>query len=269
MESGGIIMHKTELQVLESIRSRMESIPGHTGFYYLNLVTGLEFGVREDEVFGAASVIKLPLYMHVLAECAAGRMSMDEKLTITTADKVPICGALTLFSGDVEADVHTLCRLTISISDNTATNKLIDRCTIPGAQAGFQAMGLQKTQLTRKLFDREASRCGLRNVICPKEIGQLLAMLYRGEFVSEAVCKEAIDTLLLQQVDHKLNGRICGEISIAHKTGEDDQLSNDVGIVYAPQPFVICFAGHDTDVYLWEDLMRQGTWELYRAQMDN
>ncbi len=256
-----------EMLVLESIRQRMESIPGHTGFYYLNLATGVEYGVREDEIFGAASVIKLPLYMHVLAECSEGRMSMDENLTITAEDKVPICGALTLFTADVDADVRTLCKLMISISDNTATNKLIDYSTIPGAQEGFRRLGLEKTQLTRKLFDRAASRAGLRNVICPKEIGHLLATLYRGEFVSEAVSKEAIDTLLLQQVDHKLNGRICGEVPIAHKTGEDDCLSNDVGIVYAPEPFVVCFAGHDTDVYLWEDLMRNATYELWQAQL--
>ncbi len=257
----------TELQVLESIRQRMEDIPGHTGFYYLNLMTGFEYGVREDETFGAASVIKLPLYMHVLAECAAGRMSMEEVLTITDEDKVPICGALTLFTGEVQADIRTLCKLMISISDNTATNKLIDRCTIPGAQEGFRRMRLIKTQLTRKLFDSAASRAGLRNVICPREIGRLLAMLYRGEFISEAICKEAIDTLFLQQVDHKLNGRICGEVAIAHKTGEDNALSNDVGIVYAPQPFVTCFAGYDTDVYAWEDLMRNAAYELWQAQL--
>lgn len=260
-------MRETEMQALESIRNKMEQIPGHTGFYYLNLVTGMEYGVREDETFGAASVIKLPLYMHVLAECAAGRMSMDEMLTITAADKVPICGALTLFTDSIQADVRTLCKLMISISDNTATNKLIEYSTIPGAQEGFRRMGLIKTQLTRKLFDREASRAGLRNVICPKEIGQLLAMLYRGEFINENVSKEAIDTLLLQQVEHKLNGRICGEVSIAHKTGEDDHLSNDVGIVYAPQPFVICFAAHDTDVYLWEDLIRNAAYDLWQTQL--
>lgn len=259
-------MNNKTLAILEIIRNEMDSIPGHTGFYYLNLVNGDEFGVREDEVFGAASVIKLPLYMHIMAECAAGRMSLDDKLTITEADKVPICGALTLFTGDVEADVRTLCKLMISISDNTATNKLIDYSTIPGAQAGFHSMGLEKTQLPRKLFDRTASRAGLRNTICPREIGHLLAMLYRNEFVSEAVCKEIIDTLLLQQVDHKLNGKICGEVPIAHKTGEDDELSNDVGIVYAKEPFVICFAGYDTDVYRWEDLMRQATYELYKVQ---
>jgi len=259
-------MNNQEASILDGIRQQMAEIPGHTGFYYKNLVTGLEYGVREDEVFGAASVIKLPLYMHVLSRCAAGTLTMDEKLTITQTNKVPICGALTLFTEEVVADIRTLCRLMISISDNTATNRLIDRCTIPDIQEGFRAMGLEKTQLTRKLFDRSASAKGLRNVICPREIGHLLEMLYRNTFVNAEVCKEAIDTLLLQQVDHKLNGRICGETAIAHKTGEDDGLSNDVGIVYAPEPFVICFAGHDTDVYLWEDLMRRSTYALYKTQ---
>ncbi len=257
-----------ELAILTAIRNEMAGIPGHLGFYYHNLATGYTFGVNEEETFGAASVIKLPLYLHILAESAAGRMSMEELLTVTAEDKVPICGALTLFTGDVQADVRTLCRLMISISDNTATNRLIDYATIKGAQAGFTSMGLEKTKLTRKLFDQDASRKGLRNVICPREIGELLTKLYRKEYVSDAVCKEAIDTLLLQQVDHKLNGKICGEVAIAHKTGEDDQLSNDVGIVYAPQPFVICFAGHDTDVYRWEDLIRRGTYDLYHAQLE-
>ena len=263
-------MEKTKEQlVLEHIAEEMEKIPGHTGFYYKNLVSGLEFGVREGEAFGAASVIKLPLFMHILKESAEGRCSMEEHLTVTQEDKVPICGALTLFTGEVTCDVRTLCKLMISISDNTATNRLIDYATIPGASEGFEKMGLHVTKLTRKLFDSAASKRGLRNYICPKEIGALLEMLYRGTFVSEAVCKEAIETLLLQQVDHKLNGRICGEVAIAHKTGEDDELSNDVGIVYAKEPFVICFAGHDTDVYAWEDLMRRGTYELLRAQDEN
>ena len=259
------MINSAEKVALESIREEMDGIPGHTGFYYKNLATGYEFSVRGDELFGAASVIKLPLFMHVLAESDAGRMSMDERLVITDEDKVPICGALTLFTSSVEADVRTLCRLMISISDNTATNKLIRRCTIPGTSAGFEKMGLAKTKLRRCLFDREASRAGIQNVICPEEIGMLLEKLYRNEFVSPAVCREAMDVLLLQQADHKLNGKICGEVSIAHKTGEDDELSNDVGIVFAKQPFVVCFAGHDTDVYRWEDLMRRGTYELYKA----
>lgn len=260
-------MSAAEHDILESIRNHMEQIPGHTGFYYLNLSTGAEYSIRAEETFGAASVIKLPLFLHILSECAAGRIDMNEKLTITAEDKVPICGALTLFSEEISVDIRTLCRLMISISDNTATNKLIDRCTIPELQEGFRHMGLEKTQLTRKLFDRNASRMGLRNTISPREIGLLLAKIARNEFISPEISREAVDTLLLQQVDHKLNGRICGEVPIAHKTGEDDHLSNDVGIVYAPQPFVVCFAGHDTDVYMWEDLMRNATYELYKIQL--
>lgn len=260
-------MSAAEHDILESIGKRMELIPGHTGFYYLNLSTGTEYGIRAEETFGAASVIKLPLYLHILSECAAGRIDMTEKLTITAEDKVPICGALTLFSEEISVDIRTLCRLMISISDNTATNKLIDRCTIPELQEGFRQMGLEKAQLTRKLFDRNASHMGLRNTISPKEIGLLLAKIARNEFISPEISREAVDTLLLQQVDHKLNGRICGAVPIAHKTGEDDHLSNDVGIVYAPQPFVVCFAGHDTDVYMWEDLMRNATYELYKIQL--
>lgn len=258
-----------ELHALQNICEKMALIPGHTGFYYKNLITGFEYGVRKDEIFSAASVIKLPLIMHILKECHAGRMSMQEKLTVTEADKVPICGALTLFSGNVETDIRTLCRLMISLSDNTATNMLINRTTIEGAAKGFLAMGLEKTRLTRLLFDAVASDAGKQNVICLREMGMLLEMLYKHEFISSEFSQEALDMLLLQQVDHKLNGKICGAVPIAHKTGEDDELSNDVGIVYAKQPFVICFAGHGTDVYAWEDLMRQGTWALYMAHENN
>jgi beta-lactamase class A len=258
-------MNKKTLAILEIIRNEMDSIPGHTGFYYLNLVNGDEFGVREDEVFGAASVIKLPLFLHILHQCHAGRMRMEERLTAAEADKVPICGALTLFTGPVEADIRTLCRLMISLSDNTATNLLIERAGLAEAADGFRSMGLAKTQLKRRLFDAKAAQAGLQNVICPREIGMLLQQLHEGSFVSEDVCREALDVLLMQQVDHKLNGKICGAIPIAHKTGEDDGISNDVGIVYAAQPFVICFAGCETDVYAWEDLMRQGTYELWQA----
>jgi beta-lactamase class A len=99
-------------------------------------------------------------------------------------------------------------------------------------------------------------------------MGMLLEQLYRGAYLTPEYSKEALDTLLHQQIDHKLDGKLCGEVPIAHKTGEDEDLSNDVGIVFAPQPFVICFTGHDTDVYPWEDLMRQSAWELYRVQAE-
>ena len=254
----------SEQQVLEQMQQEMASIPGHTGFYYHNLVSGRTFSVRGAEAFGAASVIKLPLFLHILKESAAGRMDMDEVLTVTEEDKVPICGALTLFTGPVQADVRTLCRLMISLSDNTATNKLIRRCGMETLRESFEGMGLSVTRLRRELFDSAASRRGIQNTISPEEMGMLLKQVHEGAFG-----EEAREVLGLQQINHKLDGKLCGRADILHKTGEDDELSNDVGIVYAPQPFVVCFAGHRTDVYLWEDLIRRGTYDLWAAQADN
>lgn len=259
-------MSLKETAVLNAIAEEMETIPGHLGFYYKNLVTGREFGIREEEAYLAASVIKLPLYLHILQQCAAGYMDMEQILTVTQEDKMPSCGALTLFTGDVPVNLRTLCRLMIVLSDNTATNKLIRHSTIPGANEAFRKMGLEKTVLRRLLFDAEASAAGLQNTVSPREMGMLLEQLYRNAFVSEEVCREAMDTLLKQQVDHKLGGKLF-DAPIAHKTGEDEDLSNDVGIVFAKNPFVICFTGHDTDVYRWEDLMRRAAYDLYQAQL--
>ena len=258
-------MTKEQL-VLKEIVREMETLPGHLGFYYKNLVTGVEYGLREEEVFLAASVIKLPLFLHVLQRAAEGSLDRNRKLTVEDWEKMPSCGALNQFTGSVEVDIRTLCRLMIVLSDNTATNKLLRLCGLEECNAAFRQMGLETCVVRRLLFDSEAASRGLENTICPKELGLLLERLYRKTFVSEAVCREAMDVLLKQQIHHKLDGRLCGRVPIAHKTGEDTALSNDVGIVFAREPFVICFAGHDTDVYPWEDLMRRAAFDLVQAQ---
>ena len=256
-----------ELQILEGIAAEADALPGHVGFYYKNLITGLEYGIRPEETYLAASVIKFPLLLHVLHRAEKGELSLSDKVTVENWEKVPSCGGLNQFTDSVEVDIRTLCRLMIVLSDNTATNKLLRLCGFEETNAAFRDMGLEKTVIQRLLFDYEAARQGFQNYICPKEIGSLLERLYKKEFVSPEVSQYAIDILLDQQVDHKLNGKLCGEVPIAHKTGEDDGLSNDVGIVFAKEPFVICFAGHDTDVYRWEDLIRRAAYDLVHGQI--
>ena len=255
----------TELSVLQAMEAEMASIPGHVGFYYKNLVTGFTYGVRAEETYLAASVIKFPILLHVLDRAAKGEISLSDKLTVENWEKVPSCGGLNQFTDAVTADIRTLCRLMIVLSDNTATNKLIRFCGMDRCNEAFREMGLSKTVLNRLLFDYEAAKQGFQNYICPKEIGMLLEKLYNKAFVSSDVSQYAIDILLDQQIGHKLEGKLTG-VPVAHKTGEDDGLSNDVGIVFAKEPFVICFAGHDTDVYRWEDLIRRSAYDLVQAQ---
>ncbi len=259
-------MQSKEFEVLQTIENEMKSIPGHLGFYYKNLVTGLEYGVNAGDAFLAASVIKFPIMLLVLSLAAKGELDLCEKLEVKNAEKCPSCGALYLILGEYEVEIRSLIRLMIAISDNTATNMLIRKLTIEGANAGFAEMGLSQTKIRRLLFDAEAAARGLENTVCPQEMGMLLERLYRGAFVNEQVSRDALDILLLQQINHKLKGKLGSKAKVAHKTGEDSKLSNDVGIVYANEPFVICFMGHDTDVYKWEDLMRRSTDALFEAQ---
>ena len=247
-----------------SILNRLKEQTGHVGFYYKNLTTGESFGFQENQQFLAASVIKLPVFMCIAKWCSEGKASMDEKIQVKEEDKLPICGALTLFTDEPFVDIRTLCRLMISLSDNTATNVLIRHFGIENFQSEFLSIGLKDTQLNRLLFDAEAGQRGLENYIVPAEIGMLLDRIYHRSFVSPVISEEIEDVLFLQQINHKIPGRI-GEdvVPIAHKTGEDENLSNDVGLVYAKQPFIVCFAGHDTCVWDFEDLIRHSSRELF------
>ena len=246
----------------EKIQKIMESQQGHVGFYYKDLTTGEEFGYQENDQYKAASVIKLPIFMCVAKWIAEGKASWDDRIKVAHESKVPICGALTLFSDEPMLDLKTLCKLMISLSDNCATNLLITHFGIPAYKEEFQRLGLKDTVLARILFDPSPITGNLRNYIVPKEMGMLLEQVYRRTFINEEVSAFIEEVLLLQQINHKIPGYLNYTVEIAHKTGEDEDISLDVGIVFTEHPFILCFAGHDTNVGDWENVMRQLSLEL-------
>lgn len=239
------------------IISRLSSLPGDIGFYYKDLVSGESFGYRENDMFQAASVIKLPIYAVVMKLWAEGRLDLFEKLLCREEDKRPPCGALYFFTGDVEVDINTLCGLMITISDNTATNLLINRLGLDFLNEQFKEIGLKDTHLERLLFDAEGSARGLENKIVPAEIGALLESIYRHSFINEEVSCRMEKVLLEQQINHKIPGYLPEGTPVAHKTGEDDGITNDVGVVYAENPFVICFVSNSTHVPSAEIALRE------------
>lgn len=249
----------------ESICARLTACPGRVGFYYKNLTTGDTFGVNEGEEFLAASVIKLPVFAEISRQAALGQVDWNEKILVAEEDKMPSCGALNSFTGSVEADIRTLCNLMITLSDNTATNVLIRRFGIGSLNRGFDEIGVKKSRLRRLLFDSEAAAAGLENTVVPAELGVLLEKIASRTFVDDPTSAEIEDTLLKQQINHKICGRMTEDVPVAHKTGEDDGITNDVGIVFARQPFVVCFLSNDTDVPMFEDCIRQIANELYLA----
>ena len=220
------------------ILGRLSRVPGDVGFYFKDLTTGEELGRNENEMFQAASVIKLPMFAVVAKFVAEGKASWEDRL-------------------EPSVRLKTLCGLMITISDNMATNMIMRHFGIETFNREFREIGLEKTHIERLLFDSAAGAQGKQNKIVPREMGCLLERVYRHSFVNETVSKCIEDTLLEQQINHKIPGYLRGEVDVAHKTGEDDGITNDVGIVYAREPFVICFATNNTDVPEAERAMRE------------
>ena len=240
----------------EYVKRQLSSVPGHIGLYYKNLVTGETDGSRQTELFQAASVIKLPILAAILLEEREHPGVLQERLLVRDGDKVPGCGALQHISGTQAYDIESLCKLMITISDNTATNVLIRRFGIEFLNERFRVLGLQETKIFRFLFDTEAARQGKENLCQPKEIGSLLEEIYHGRCVSANASERMRAMLSQQQINHKIPSLLPPTVRVEHKTGEDEGITNDVGILYGREPCVLVFVSNETDVPAFEQVIR-------------
>lgn len=248
----------------KKLEQRLTALKGHIGFYYKNLVTGETYQYHSEDAFEAASLPKLALLLEVLKLAQEGVLHLTDKVKVKDGDKVGGCGALKSFPGDLEVDIETLCRLMITISDNTATNALLRLVGFERLRHDMEAMGLSATRFERCYFDDEAQARGLSNYVCPGEIGMLLEQIYRRSFCCEAVSAHAEEILLLQQIRHKIPGYIDQGEKIANKTGESGKVTHDGAIVFAEKPFVLVICSEDTDVPETERFIREIALELYQ-----
>lgn len=249
--------------IYKEILENLHKMSGKVGFYYKNLITGETMAFNEAETFRAASIIKLPLLAGMLLKESRGETDFKEKITITEAQKVPGCGAVQHLSGEPFLDIYSLLRLMITISDNTATNVLAKYYGIDEMKSAFEELGMKKTRLNRLLYDFEEEKKGVDNLFTPKEIGNLLEQMYKRKLVSVTASEFLENILLQQQINHKIPSNIPENIGVAHKTGEEDGTTHDVGIVYAKQPFVVCFASNETNVPEYENFIRNTSYELF------
>ena len=239
-----------------SILERVAAFPGHTSIYFKDLTTGEHFGYNEQEPMCAASVIKLTVMAELFRQVEAGQVSREQKLVVADENRVPICGVLTLMHSGMEVTPIDLCWLMITISDNMATNMLIDLLGVDNIQENIRRLGLEGVSISRKLFEKRPGFREKTNYVSAAGIGKLLEMIYRGELVSREASREMMEMLLAQQCTNKMPLLLPGEGRTAHKTGEDDGITHDVGIVYARKPFVLCMLSEETDVPSFERLIQ-------------
>ena len=239
--------------ILESLLPRLAALPGEVSVYGKDLLTGEACAYQADLPLVAASVIKIPILIEAFRQERDGLVSMDEMFSIRPEQKMPSCGALTYLHDGLQVTLRDLCVLMIILSDNSATNILIDRLGMESVNRTMQKLGLTQSMLSRRLFDQEAQAKGIQNYITAGEMGLLLEKLYRGQCVSPQADADMLSILRDQRLNGKMPFFLHSEgVKIAHKTGEDDGITHDVGIVYAKHPLILCFASEHTDVPAFE-----------------
>ncbi len=241
----------------DKIREMASDLEGNIGLYYKDLSSGKSIGINENEPFLAASVIKLTVLIEAFKQNELGKLSFDGLVVVSREDKLPSCGSLTYMHDGIEVTVRDLCVLMIIQSDNTATNIMIKKLGMENINKTVKDLGLEKTHLNRLLFDSEEQKKGKENYISPREMGMLLEMMWKGELVSKEASHEMLEILKMQQINHKIPYFIPKGIKIAHKTGEDSGITNDVALVLADKPFILCVAANNTNVQQTEDFYRK------------
>jgi beta-lactamase class A len=233
----------------DSIQARIRDFPGTVSLYAKNLETGAAVGVHESGPVRTASTIKLPIMAAVFDAVAHGQAKWTQPLTLRPADKVP--GSSILANGNLDAvqlPLKEAVRLMIVVSDNTATNMILDRFTADGVNAYLDKIGIRTTRSLRKVrgdgpdlketagFSAagrlpENEKYGL-GVSTPRDMVAILDRLERGELVSQDASREMISVLKRCQDASGIRRRI-GDLPVANKTGVLDALRSDVGIVYS------------------------------------
>ncbi|MDD6815009.1 MAG: class A beta-lactamase-related serine hydrolase [Firmicutes bacterium] len=235
---------------------RAEGLKGSVGVYFRNLRTGDTKGLLQDREFHPASIIKLPVVMAIYKMAAEGKADLDEKLKVTYEKRVPSCGAFNAFTDEPVVDIRTLCNLTITISDNTGANLLIDHYGIKTLNGQFREMGLKKTHLERLFYDDAMQEKGYNNKAVPEEIGFLLEQIYKGEFVSREVSDAIWDILEQQQDRAGIPAYIEEEAPVGNKTGGARGITADAALVKGDFPFVLVILFNETYVPEADEWMR-------------
>jgi beta-lactamase class A len=213
---------------------------GVLGVSIKDLQSGEEISFNERIVFPTGSSIKIPILIELYKQVAAGRLKVTDQIPIAARDRVGGSGVLQHF-GDQASNLALgdLAMLMIVLSDNTATNLLIEQVGMDNVNRTLDAMGLTEIRLRRKMIDQAASARGEENIATPDAARRLMEMLYRGEAVSREVSAQTL-ALLRVRKSSPLPRLLPPSVEIANKPGGIEGAACDWGLILVPgRPFAI------------------------------
>lgn len=220
------VQKKNSDQIIENIKTLTQSLSGIYAVSVIDLRTGVNFGVNQDEVMEAASLIKLPVMATAYVEYEKGRFAMDSKYTLRNADKVGGSGSIYYKDPGETFTYRELISYMGQQSDNTAFNVVRKKLTDTVINAFMEKNGMENTSLDE-------------NTTTPYEIARLLQKIYDGGLFPQKDSDEVFKYLTKTIYEDFLPKGVPSNIPVAHKYGRLVHVINDGGVVYAQKPYVV------------------------------
>jgi beta-lactamase class A len=225
----------------DKIKAAIADFSGKVWIYAKNLDTGKDYSLRADEQVRTASTIKLAIMAETFHQVAQGKLKWTDEIVLTKEKKQGGSGILFEFSDNTKIDLQTALHLMIVVSDNSATNLILDKVGTDNVNAFAESLGLHQTRSLRKIgggneakvLDEQSlyKNFGL-GVSSPKDMVHLLEMLEKGEVVSKEASNEMLSILKRQQFKDGIGRGLPDTIQSGSKSGALDRLRSDVGIIY-------------------------------------
>ena len=233
----------------DRIQSKIQGFKGEVSLYAKNLQTGKTYNLRGDDPVRTASTIKLAIMVECFAEAGEGKLNLSEPIKLTEDEKVSGSGILQDLSASDQLPIRDMVDLMIVLSENTATNLILNRIGGNAVNTRMAELGFAQTRVMRKILGDgnklkptpsgitdegakpENKKWGIGRTT-PHEMVTILEKLNRGELVSKTASEEML-IILKRQRDRDGLGRDMQDIEIANKSGALDHLRSDVGIIYS------------------------------------
>lgn len=224
----------TNIQELrERVRTVVNSTAGHVSFM-MEDEGGNQYQIEADTHKKAASLIKIPILMAAFKQVEAGRLKLTDRHLVEAESRVGGAGVISQLDAETIFTLLDLLTLMIIVSDNAATNKVIDMLGMDDVNEFCTKHGLSKTKLERKMMDFKAAGQGLENRTCARDIVKCLKLLLenRNGVFTEENRLQMLKIFDGQQLLDKLPFLMdLDSVRIANKTGELPGVEHDCGIV--------------------------------------